>query len=301
VTGEDKEPGLPVIRLSMRLAKPVAEVWGTFFDSLIMLQWLGNEVTSDIRKGGYIRFLGKNAPTNSEIEDTWRIEKFMDGRAMLCSWGIMGVDTLFIIRFSQESAWTLLELKHGAIPVSASKLHIPEHWSVLLANFKSVLELGEPAVRFDYSDYRPLRMTRYDSKEVRQSVVIRAPPSLPFDVFTNPEKLRHFVRAEKPKVDRQYAGIYTWWAEGKGPVLFRKMSPEKEIEFSWVYEDEPETIVNVRFDAAEDSTVVSLHHYGFREPEEAIGYDIGWTSILSELKLVCELGESGIARVSDRV
>jgi len=285
----------------MRLAKPVEEVWSTFVDPLIMLQWLGNEVTADIRKGGSIRFLGKNAPTNSVIGDTWTIDKFQNGRAMLCSWGIMGVDTLFLIRFTQESTGTLLELKHGAIPVSASALHIPEHWGILLANFKSVMELGEPAIRFDYSDYRPLSITRYDPKEVRQSVLIRAPPSLPFDVFTNPEKLRHFIRAEKPKVDRQYAGIYTWWAEGKGPVLFRKMSAEKEIEFSWVYEDEPETIVNVRFDAAEDNTLVTLHHYGFREPEAAIGYDVGWTSILCELKLVCELGESGITRVSEWV
>jgi len=292
----DKEPVLPVIRITARISKPVGEVWSKFIDPLLMLEWLGNEITSDIKKDGFITFRGKNAPTNPEIEDTWKITKFSEGKAILCTWGIMGVDTLFVLRFRQVPTGTQLEIKHGAIPVSAKKLYLPEHWNVFFANFKSVLELGEPAVRFDYSDYRPLRMTRYDPKEVRQSVVIRAPPSLPFDVWTNPEKLRHFVRAPKPKVDPQYAGIYVWWSEGRGPVILRKLVPERELEFSWVYEDEPETIVNVRFDRAEDYTVVNLHHYDFRQPEDVVGYDIGWTSVLCELKLLCELGESGITR-----
>lgn len=84
-----------------------------------------------------------------------------------------------------------------------------------------------------------------------------------------------------------------------GPVVFTKMEPEKEIEFSWVYGDELETRVNVRFEQVGEDTLVVLHHYGFRTPEAAVGYDIGWASILSELKLVCELGESGIERMSD--
>ncbi|RDE14530.1 MAG: hypothetical protein C4K47_04125 [Candidatus Thorarchaeota archaeon] len=297
--GNDEEPVLPVVRITAHISKPVPEVWNTFLDPVRMVQWLGNEITSDTKKGGFITFRGKNAPTNSEIEDTWTITEFSQNKAILCSWSIMGVETLFVLRFSELAKGTLIEVKHGAIPLSASRLYLPEHWNVLLANFKSVTELGEPAVRFDYSDYRPLRITRYDPKEVRQSVLIRAPPSLPFDVWTNPEKLRHFVRAPKPKVDPQYAGIYTWWAEGRGPVLFRKLVPDKEIEFSWVYEDESETIVNVRFDPAEDYTVVNLHHHDFRQPEDIVGYDIGWTSVLSELKLVCELGESGIMRYSD--
>jgi uncharacterized protein YndB with AHSA1/START domain len=290
---------LPVIRITTHISKPVVDVWNTFLDPVIMLQWLGNEITSDIKKGGFITFRGKNAPTNSEIEDTWSITKFSKYKAILCSWSIMGVETLFVLTFSDVASGTQLELKHGAIPASANRFHLPDHWNVLMANFRSVAELGEPAVRFDYSDYRPLRITRYDPKEVRQSVLIRAPPSLPFDVWTNPEKLRHFVRAPEARVDPQYAGIYTWWAEGRGPVLLRKMVPDKEIEFSWVYEDEPETIVNVRFDPAEDYTVVNLNHHDFRQPEDVVGYDIGWTSILSELKLVCELGESGIMRYSD--
>jgi uncharacterized protein YndB with AHSA1/START domain len=131
------------------------------------------------------------------------------------------------------------------------------------------------------------------------SVLIRSPPQLPFDVWTNPEKLKHFIRAEEPVVDRQYAGIYTWWAEGEGPVVFRKMEEGEEIEFTWVFGNEPETLVNIRFEEVEEMTLVTLHHHGFRSPDAMVGYDVGWTSILAELKLVCELGESGIVRVID--
>jgi len=264
-----------------------------------MTQWLGNEIVAEMSEGGHIRFAGDNAPTTSEIENIWHLKKFKEPHAVLFSWGILGVDTLFLISFTAIPTGTLVDVKHGAIPDGAKSLHLSEHWNLLLANFKAVMELESPALRFDYSQYSPLRTTRFDASEVRLSVLCKAPPQLPFDIWTNPEKLKHFVRADQPVVDRQYAGLYTWWAEGKGPVVFRKMADEKEIEFTWVFDNEPETIVNIRFDEVEGNTLVSLHHYGFQTPEAVAGYDIGWASILAELKLVCELGESGITRIID--
>ncbi|MHA1929833.1 MAG: SRPBCC family protein [Candidatus Thorarchaeota archaeon] len=292
-----KDDVMPILHLSVRISRPISEVWDNFLNPFIMTQWLGNEITSEIKEGGIIRFLGKNAPTTPEIENFWTLKKFKEPRAILFSWGILGVDTLFVINFSEIPTGTLVEVKHGAIPEGAKILHLSDHWNTLLANFKAVLELGSPAMLFDYSEYSPLRTTRFDSKDIRLSILCKAPPQLPFDIWTNPEKLKHFIRAKNPVVDQQYAGIYTWWAEGKGPVVFRKMEAEREIEFTWVYENEPETIVNIRFDEVEGNTLVSLHHYGFATPEAALGYDIGWTSILAELKLVCELGESGITRI----
>ena len=293
-----KDDILPIIRMTLKFHRPFQEVWDNFLDPILMLQWLGSEIHADIKEGGMVRFMGDYAPTNAEIENHWDIKRITEN-AILFSWGIMGVETLFIVRFTEWSGGTTLEVNHGAVPVSAKNLNLTEHWNLLLANFKSVVELGEPALRFDYTKYHPLRMTRYDPKDVRLSVLCRAPPSLPFDVWTNPEKLGRFIRAEQPKVDRQYAGIYTWWAEGQGPVLFTKMEPDKELEFSWVYGDELETRVNVRFEEAEGNTLVVIHHYDFQTQEATVGYDIGWASMLSELKLVCELGESGIERLSE--
>ncbi|TFG11379.1 SRPBCC domain-containing protein [Candidatus Thorarchaeota archaeon] len=291
-----KKDELPILRISVRIYRPIDEVWENFLDPLLMTQWLGNEISADMREGGTIRFSGKNAPTNAEMENFWTLKRYKEERALLLSWGLVGVDTLFLLSFKEMPAGTIMDIRHGPIPSSANKLHLSDHWTLLLTNFKSIVELGEPAYRFDYTDYRPLRVTRYDPTEVRHSVLIRAPPQLPFDVFTNPEKLRHFIRADEPVIDRQYAGIYTWWAEGKGPVVFTKMEPEKEIEFTWVYGDEAETKVNIRFEEVDEDTLVSLHHFDFQKPEDVVGYNIGWASILSELKLVCELGESGIER-----
>ena len=290
---------LPVLRVMVRFARPATEVWDLFFDPVLMVQWLGNEIHTDLEEGGAIKFMGDNAPATTDLGGQWEIKRMKPKEAVLCLWRVLGADTLFLLRFAERPTYSVLEVRHGAIPSAAKDLHMAEHWNLLLANFKSVVELGEPAVRFDYSKYHPLRVTRYDPTEVRMSVLCRAPPSLPFDVWTNPEKLRHFIRATSPRVDRRYAGIYTWWGEGMGPVVFTKMEPEKEIEFSWVYGDELETRVNVRFEQVGEDTLVALHHYGFRTPEAAVGYDIGWASILSELKLVCELGESGIERMSD--
>lgn len=290
---------MPVIHLSVRISRPMEEVWEKFLNPVIMTQWLGNEISADMSEGGQIRFSGKNAPTTPEIDNHWTLKRYKEPRAILFSWGILGVESLFVIRFIANPTGTQIDLKHGAIPDGAKKLHLSDHWNILLANFKSVVELDRPAIRFDYSEYHPLRVTRYDPTDVRMSVLIKAPPQLPFDVWTNPEKLKHFIRADEPVVDRQYAGIYTWWAEGKGPVVFRKMEDESEIEFTWVYGNEPETLVNIRFEEVEDMTLVTLHHHGFQLPEAMIGYDVGWTSILAELKLVCELGESGIVRVID--
>lgn len=288
------EDTLPVIRVSIEMFKSVDEVWEKLLDPVIMLQWLGNEISADLRLGGAIEFLGENAPTTPEISNRWVIRRVRAKQALLCSWDILGVETLFLIRLTAVGPGTLLEVRHGALPVSAKPFHLPEHWRLLLANFRSVVELGEPAIRFNYEEYRPLRVTRYDLPEVRMSVLCRAPASLPFDVWTNPEKLRHFVRAEKPVVDRRYGGIYTWWAEGMGPVVFTRVVQDRELEFSWAYENEGETRVNLRFEPVETSTLVTLHHYGFKNAEAAVGYNIGWASILAELKLVCELGESGI-------
>ncbi|UCE09960.1 MAG: SRPBCC domain-containing protein [Candidatus Thorarchaeota archaeon] len=296
---EAGEDVLPLIRMRVGFRKPVEEVWDSFLDSLIMLQWLGNEISGDFKPGGSVRFTGNNAPTTSEIGDHWDIEQVRKHRAILGSWRILGAETLFILRFRPTETGSALELKHGAVPESAKSFHLASHWNTLLGNFKSVIELRSPGVRFDYSKYRPLTLTRYDPKEVRVSVLLNVPPSLPFDVFTNPEKLSRFVRAETPVVDKQYAGLYTWWAEGKGPVVITSLEQERELEFSWVYGDERETRVNIRFEPVKDSTLVTLHHHGFNSPEDVIGYDIGWTSILTELKLICELGDSGIVRLSD--
>ncbi|MDF1537844.1 MAG: SRPBCC domain-containing protein [Candidatus Thorarchaeota archaeon] len=293
------EDVMPVIHLSVRISRPLEEVWSSFLNPIIMTQWLGNEIRADMSEGGSIQFSGKNAPTTPEIDNFWTLKRFKEPQAILFSWGILGVATLFVIRFIEIPTGTQIDLKHGAIPDGAKPLHLSDHWNILLANFKSVVELERPAIKFDYTEYHPLRVTRYDPTDVRLSILINAPPQLPFDVWTNPEKLKHFIRATKPVVDRQYAGIYTWWSEGKGPVVFRKMEDEKEIEFTWVYGDEPETLVNIRFEEVEDKTLVTLHHHGFKNPEATIGYDVGWTSILGELKLVCELGESGITRVID--
>ncbi|MFQ5833761.1 MAG: SRPBCC family protein, partial [Candidatus Thorarchaeota archaeon] len=292
-----QEDVAPVIRLRVTINKPLDEVWEKFLDPLIMIQWLGNEISADIRTGGSITFLGSNAPTTAEIGNRWDIKELTDKKGILFGWNILGADTLFVLRFRPSNGATYLELKHGAIADSAIDFHLPEHWIVLLGNFKSVVELGYPALRFDYSEYRPLRITRYDPKEVRLSVHCKVPPSLPFDVWTNPEKLRRFIRAEQPKIDAQYAGIYTWWAEGQGPVVFTKMEHDSEIEFTWVYGTEMETRVNVRFEDVEGNTLVTLHHHGFRQPEHVVGYDIGWTAMLCELKLLCELGDSGIERL----
>ncbi|MGY5876635.1 MAG: SRPBCC family protein [Candidatus Thorarchaeota archaeon] len=294
-----QEDVLPVIRLTVEFSLTVDELWNRFWNPIHMIQWLGNEIDSDIREGGSVRFMGKNAPTTTEIQNHWSIKRVKEGRAVLCSWSILGVDTLFVLRFTEHGTGSMIEVKHGAIPVAAQGIHLAEHWNVLLANFKSAVMLKGPAIRFEYTNYRPLRITRYDPKDVRISVLVHAPPQIPFDVWTNPEKLKHFIRAETPKVDRQYAGIYTWWAEGMGPVLFTKMDRDREIEFTWFYKEGPETKVNVRFEEARDDTIVTLHHYGFNEPDDVVGYDIGWTSILCELKLVSELGATGIERVSE--
>ncbi|MFX0045417.1 MAG: SRPBCC domain-containing protein [Candidatus Hermodarchaeota archaeon] len=292
-----REDIAPVIRLRVLINKELDEVWQRFLDPLTMIQWLGDEISADIRSGGHITFLGHSAPTTSEMGNRWEIKELTKRKGILFGWNILGSDSLFVLRFRGINGGTYLELKHGAIPESAVAFHLPEHWIVLLANFKSVMELGYAALRFDYSEYRPLRITRYDPKEVRLSVHIKAPRSLPFDWWTNPEKLRHFIRAEQPIVDRQYAGIYTWWAEGQGPVVFTKMEHDQEIEFTWVYGDELETKVNVRFDDIDGETLVTLHHFGFKQPEGVVGYDIGWVALLAELKLLCELGSSGIERL----
>jgi uncharacterized protein YndB with AHSA1/START domain len=299
VSRELSEDVMPLIRLRVGFNRPLEEVWESLMNPLIMLQWLGNEISGDIKPGGTLRFTGKNAPTTPEIGDHWDIAQVRNHKAILGSWRILGSETLFILRFRPTETGSVVELKHGAVPESAKSYHLVSHWNTLLANFKSVIELRSPGVRFDYSRYRPLTLTRYDPKEVRVSVLLNAPPSLPFDVFTNPEKLSRFVRAETPVVDKQYAGLYTWWAEGQGPVVITNIEQDSELEFSWVFGDERETRVNIRFEPVKDSTLVTLHHHGFNTPEDVIGYDIGWASILSELKLICELGDSGIARISE--
>ncbi len=293
------EDVLPILQMRVAFNLPVERLWESFLNTIIMLQWLGEEISADIRVGGQIRFTGKHAPTTSEIGDSWVIEQIKEKKAILFSWRILGIDTLFIIRFRPTDTGSVLEVKHGAVPESARNLHLPSHWNLLLANFKSVMEAGRTALRFDYSVYRPLTLTRYDPKEVRVSVLCEVPPALPFDVWTNPEKLSRFVRADEPKVDPQYAGLYTWWSEGRGPVVLTRFEQDYELEFSWVYMDERETRVNVRFEPVKDSTLVTLHHFGFNSAQDMIGYDIGWSSILSELKVICELGDSGITRVSD--
>ena len=173
---ESPEEVLPVVRLTVTFTMSVEDLWEKFLDPILMIQWLGNEIHTDIREGGLIRFMGEYAPTTSEIGNIWTIKRIRFGKALLCSWSIMGIDSLFLLRFIDRGAHSTLELRHGAIPESAKMLHISEHWNLLLANFKAIVQLGEPAIRFDYSKYHPLRITRYDPKEVKVRLLCHVPP-----------------------------------------------------------------------------------------------------------------------------
>ena len=75
---EHKEEVLPVIHLRIRVSRPIEEVWEKFLDPIMMLQWLGDEISADVRVGGTIRFLGPNAPTTPELANYWDIKEVKD-------------------------------------------------------------------------------------------------------------------------------------------------------------------------------------------------------------------------------
>ncbi|TFF93299.1 hypothetical protein EU546_06385, partial [Candidatus Thorarchaeota archaeon] len=116
-----------MIHLRIRISRPLEEVWEKFLDPIIMLQWLGNEISADVRVGGSIRFLGPNAPTTAELANYWEIKDIKEHKVLLLSWRIMGSDTLLVIRFNPIGPGTMIQVNHGAVPVSAKNYHLPEH------------------------------------------------------------------------------------------------------------------------------------------------------------------------------
>jgi len=80
---EHKEEVLPVIHLRIRISRPIQEVWESFLDPIIMLQWLGDEISADVRVGGTIRFLGPNAPTTPELANYWDIKEVKHQKVLL--------------------------------------------------------------------------------------------------------------------------------------------------------------------------------------------------------------------------
>ncbi|MFW9944637.1 MAG: SRPBCC domain-containing protein, partial [Candidatus Sifarchaeia archaeon] len=104
-----REDVAPVIRLRVLINKELDEVWQRFLDPLTMIQWLGDEISADIRSGGHITFLGNGAPTTSEMGNRWDIKELTERKGILFGWNILGSDSLFVLRFRAINGGTYLE------------------------------------------------------------------------------------------------------------------------------------------------------------------------------------------------
>lgn len=77
-------------------------------------------------------------------------------------------------------------------------------------------------------------------------------------------------------------------ARMEGRVL--AIEPERHIRYSWCWDGGPESLVDVRFEAAGAATVVSLEHSGLAAGEDAERHAAGWDSYIAGLRGLLDRG-----------
>ena len=268
----------------------------TVFDQLIDEQhlraWLAEHAQVEPRLEGAYRFWGRHTPLMPAASDAaQRITHLELGRTLGFSWPWGGTDSDVRIELHATPRGADLRLRHTLVQGTVagfsrteSRLFVQDHWDVALANLRSYLRVGAPAIRPDY--------TRGPGDVARVSIEIDAPIDRVWRALTDPREMDKWL-STTAAADIRPGGAYSYgWAfDGTpcGPTRILEADPPRRLVHDWVYQAESPTRTEWTLEPLSPTrTRVTIEQIGIRTARDHTGYTGGWAKFASALKELME-------------
>jgi uncharacterized protein YndB with AHSA1/START domain len=203
-----------------------------------------------------------------------------DRRLTFC-WQLCGAQTTVDVRLEVRGQSTQVTLVHKGVPAAESgEANMADFWALSLENLRSWVERGVVGPRCDFS------VVPYG--DVRVGIDIAAPRAAVYDALIRPDELERYI-ATRASVELRAEGHYNFGWEKGGPVKILELVPSERLSYSWVYEEQPETVVTWTLEGSGGKTRLTLVHSGFGDRKSG-NYKAGWLKFLTHLKNLVEVG-----------
>ncbi|MGH4019174.1 MAG: SRPBCC family protein [Pseudonocardiaceae bacterium] len=271
--------------LRARLAVPIKEVHHALTDAGALRSWLAEHAEIDLPHR--YEFWGRYTP---EGDAPHQRPLHVDDHTVRFSWLLDGEDTTVEIGLEEEEG-ALAEGTRSTI-LTLSQTHIPgwedmiaEHgirsvlpsfWSLAVANLADHLEGRELTPMCDFT-----------SPDMREQILIGAPPDAVFDSLIDPEKFRQWF-GTNIEIEPYVGGR---WAMGSfelddAPAKIVELEPGRKMTLAW------EGIVAAwELEDSDGKTRLTFVQSGFDEMKPPYGAWMGWLSGVAELRRFHELSD----------
>lgn len=257
--------------------------------------WFTEHAQVEPRVGGAFRFWGKytyGAATRAHA--TQRLTAYDPARSLSFTWTFLGRDSMVEWALSEAEGGVKITVRQAfdSLPEGVRvKELIDDLWRIHTGNLFTYLSGAGDVYRPDFDDPHP---------EVRQTILIDAPPEKVFAALTTPEYISKWFPAPAPVVEPRVGGKYgfgfSYEVDGKKveppPMTILEFEPNRKLAFTWPDwrgdASVPDQKVTWILDEESGKTRLTLIHSGFTRSADVSDYPFGWLEFMRQIGKVSE-------------
>ncbi len=280
---------------TFKLAAAPAAVFAALTDAAALTTWFAEHVEVGRGVGDAYRFWGRHTlatPTPSQA--TQQIHTFDADRQLAYRWSIADVFTdvsLTLTAVEGESRLLVRHEVHAPLPFPRERELLDDFWRLSIGNLSAFLAGGDGIVRPDFSDPAP---------EVRQSLLIDAPPATVFHALITPSLVNEWFGSKAAEIEPHVGGRYSvgwqYQIDGRdvtgGPTRILDYEQDVRLVLDWPdwRGDASVTGQTITFLLQPEGrgTRLTFVHAGFSRTTDISDYPFGWVWFVGELKRVAE-------------
>jgi len=276
---------------SWKLASSRAQVFAALTEPAQLTKWFAEHAETEPAAGGQYRFWGKHTlETPSRESATGRLVQYAPVDGMSYAWTIGNVPTEVALSLSDDGDGTTLVVAHrvdGELPWPRQRELIDDYWRLAVGNLSAHLGGGDGIVLPDFAS---------DTPEIRQVMIIDAPPSVVFRTLVEPSLVNQWFGSTSATIDPVQNGRYTLGWEYKingrdvagGPTHIIEIESNRRLVLDWPdwRGDQSVTGQTISFELEPhgEGTRLTFVHAGFTRTADMGDYPFGWTWFLGELQ-----------------
>lgn len=276
------------LKRTVLIEAPVDKVWEAMTTPAGLGNWLGEEVSLDLKPRGALRVKSR-IPL---LSGHHAVEMIEPRQALGLSWRLEDTATDVLWRLKTAEGGTLVTVTHAVSEALRQRAKLDdscagelgfldEVWAYGLLLLKSYVETGKAQCRLAPNE---------DPTKVDWTLDVPASAREAFLALTDPDRIRRWnayagahVRVE-PKEGGRYS--FGWESEEKGtdgPGEVVELKDGHRITYTW--HGNPRTLVSWEVEplspAPEQRTRIRLQHSGFlKDPRVVMEYKLGWAHFL---------------------
>lgn len=266
------------MEVQVAVRAPTESVWTALVDPEALARWCCDTVEVELRPGGAYRLGGRHHPGHLLSGG------LADGR-------LLAVEEPSYLLEPDGAEGTLLRVRHETA-CAPTELALSDTWVVQWGALKAYLGGSGDVIRIDYGV--PVR------GGARCSIAIAAPPERIFAVLTDPGLVARWLSGNPGTIELVPGGNFdSGWRdrEGRqtGPGRVLRVEPGRHLAYAWHYEGDPAPSEAAWTITPEDArSLLTLEHGPFPGNWDAIGYAVGWTCCLLDIRELAEAGTKSI-------